>query len=196
MRRRTLHRWLRLYDIAANALNTWSRVRFIPPDQLLRKVCEVCANYNDARRMLETIPVARPVIYSLAGCARGERCVIERTEEGFVTREQETCAANDWLPNRPRWEGRIHPDRLLTTSFAEAAEQSRARREALAGWPGQFAGGGFDWVAPPVLNAFTRLAVAMSPRDGVLHVAGYESANADLPRPVTQVRAIAAAQAV
>jgi hypothetical protein len=36
--------------------------------------------------MLEATPVARPVIYTLAGCRAGERCVIERTEEDFTTR--------------------------------------------------------------------------------------------------------------
>lgn len=195
LQRRTLHRWLRLYDITANALNTWSRVRFIPPDQLLRHVCEVCATYAEARRMLESIPVARPVIFSLVGCSRGERCVIERSEEDFVTREEHTSAANDWFPARSHWEGRIHPNQLLTMSFAEAADRSRARREALAGWSGVLADGSFDWVAPPVLNPFTRLAVAMNPRQGILRVTGYEMADADLPLPVTQVREVAAAQA-
>src|SRR6202023_3101996 len=47
---------------------------------------------------------ARPVIYPLIGCAADERCVIERTETGFVTREEETSAANDWVPCRAGWE--------------------------------------------------------------------------------------------
>ena len=38
------------------------------------------------------------MIYTLVGCAAHERCVIERTETDFLTREQETSAANDWLP--------------------------------------------------------------------------------------------------
>jgi hypothetical protein len=47
------------------------------------------------------------VIYTLIGCAPGERCGIERTENGFVTREEYTSAANDWAPSRPMWEARI-----------------------------------------------------------------------------------------
>lgn len=45
--------------------------------------------------------IARPVIYKLVGCCEGERRVIERTEDGFAGRDQETVAANDWLQSRP-----------------------------------------------------------------------------------------------
>ena len=121
MWRRTESRWLRLFDFAANGIAIWSSVDHMPPDQLLRRTFEVCDDYGAARRMLETTPVARPVIYTLVGCAPGERCVIERTETGFITREAETSAANDWVPARPRWEGRIGTRRFLTSSFAEAA---------------------------------------------------------------------------
>jgi hypothetical protein len=189
--RRTEHRWLRLYDFVANALNIWARVDFMPPDQLLRQAFELCANYGAARRMLESTPVARPVIYTLVGCAPGERCVIERTETEFVTREDNTSAANDWVPSRPGWEGRIGTRRFLTSSVAQAASYSRARREALAGWRGSLSERRFDWVCEPILNPYTRLAVAMSPVCGILRAAGYELAGADLPEPVTQMCEIA-----
>jgi len=185
MRRRTRHPWLRIYDHAANAVHTWARIRHEPPDQLLRRAFEVCDTYRAAKRMLETTPVARPVIYTLIGCGDGERCVIERCEDSFVTREDETSAANDWVPGRPRWEGRVGPRDQLTRTFAEAACQSRARREALSGYGGRMSDGQFDWVAPPVLNPYTRLAVIMNPRAGILRVTGYETGDADLPRPVT-----------
>jgi hypothetical protein len=42
-------------------------------------------------------------------------------------------------------------------------------------------------VREPVLNPYTRLAVAMSPASGTLHVVGYDFAGAALPEPVTQV---------
>jgi len=32
----------------------------------------------------------------------------------------------------------------------------------------------FDWVREPVLNPYTRLAVAMCPAEGVLRVLGYD----------------------
>jgi hypothetical protein len=135
--------------------------------------------------MLEKTPVARPVIYTLIGCALGERCVIERIEEGFVTREENTSAANDWVPSCPRWEARIAAARFLTCSSADAAARCRDRQEALADWCGLLSRRGFDWVKPPVLNPFTRLAVAMSPAAAILRVAGYEMTAAGLPEQVT-----------
>lgn len=190
--RRTRHRWLRLFDIAANAVNTW-RLRHMPPDQLLRQAFETCADYAAARRLLEREPVARPVIYTLAGCAPGQRCVIERTEEGFVTHENETCAANDWTVRRPSWEARIIASRLFTCSAEEAAQRSRARRDALLAFGGRLSQPGFVWMVPPVLNPYTRIATVMCPARGILRVAGYESVAAGaLPEQVTQVREIEA----
>jgi hypothetical protein len=186
--RRTLHPWLRGYDHAANAVHTLAKIRHIPPDQLLRHTFEVCDTYRAARHVLEMTPVARPVIYTLIGCKSDERCVIERCEDSFVTREDETSAANDWVPSRPQWEGRMAAKDLVTKSYADAASQSRARRESLAGWRGLVSAGHFNWVTPPVLNPYTRLAAVMSPRHGILRATGYEVTNADLPRPVTQVR--------
>jgi hypothetical protein len=188
MWRRTRHRWLRPYDYAANALCASAGADRLPPDQLLRRTFEICGDFASARRLLEQTPVARPVIYTLVGCAAGECCVIERTENDFVTREQDTCAANDWVPCRADWEGRIGTRRFLVSSFADAAGYSRARREALAGWRGTQSANGFDWVLEPVLNPYTRLAVAMSPARGILHVVGYDMTDTLLPVPVTQVR--------
>ncbi len=93
------------------------------------------SDYGAARRMLETTPVARPVIFTLVGCAAGESCVIERTETGFRHARRPTPAPpTTGCRTGPRWEGRIGTRRFLTSSFAEAAGYSRARREALAGW--------------------------------------------------------------
>jgi hypothetical protein len=195
MRRRTLHRWLRPYDFAANGLKIWARIDDMPPDQLLRRAFEHCEDFAAARRMLETTPVARPVIYVLVGASVHERCVIERTETGFVSREQDTCAANDWAPSRPGWEGRIGTRRFLVSSFDDATNYSRARREALAQWEVSLTADRFDWVREPVLNPYTRLAVAMSPAAGILRVTGYDVADGALPEPVTQMCEIEAAAA-
>jgi hypothetical protein len=185
MWRRTSHPWLRPYDLALNALQTW-RISFIPPDHLLREVFENARSFGEARRLLESTPVARPVIYTLAGCAPGERCVIERTEQGFKTQEDETGAANDWLRSTPPWEARIRPDLLFRRSYEEAAESSRARRTQLAAWPGAFAPGGFDWVRPPVLNPYTRVAAEMCPATGTLRARGYEKPpEQELAEPAT-----------
>jgi hypothetical protein len=170
--RRTRHPWLRLFDISANAIATWS-LRHIPPDQLLRQVLETCTTFAQARALLETTPIARPVIYTLAGCAPGERCVIERTEEGFSTRTENTGAANDWLEPVEPWEARVGGDLLFNCDYFGARANSRNRREALAAWGGE---GSFAWVVPPVCNPFTRIAAEMCAARGLLRVVGYEQA--------------------
>jgi hypothetical protein len=95
-------------------------------------------------------------------------------------------AANDWLDPREPWEARVGGELALTCSYAEAAERSQARREAIANWSGSIARTPFGWVAPPVLNKFTRLAVEMSPALGTMRVTGYEfAAELGTARPVT-----------
>ena len=191
MRRRTTHRWLRAYDFAANVRNVWRSEDLMPPDQLLRRVFELCQDFAAARHMLETTPVARPAIFVLTGCAPRERCVIERTETAFVTREDDTSAANDWVPCRPGWEGRIGTRRFFTNSYAQAAGYSRARREALDRWDGPCVTARFDWVQEPVLNPYTRLAVVMCPAAAILRAIGYDRAGGPLPEPVTATCEIA-----
>ncbi|HUB65792.1 MAG TPA: hypothetical protein VL996_15315 [Methylocella sp.] len=186
MWRRTRHPWLRFYDLAANAIHTWTNIRHMPPDQLLRQVFEHCESYAAARSLLEVTPVARPVIFTLIGCAPGERCVIERTETAFETREDETSAANDWMPSRPGWEARVSAARFLNCSLAEANARCRERHDALANWRGLLSRDGLDWVKPPVLNPYTRLAITMSPARAVLRVAGYEMTAGNMPEQVTQ----------
>jgi hypothetical protein len=132
--------------------------------------------------------VARPVIYTLAGCRAEERCVIERTEDNFNTRTDNHGAANDWLDSAPFWEGRIGASKVFKATFGDAAQQSRARREGLASWSGSFTRDSFGWVAPPVLNPYTRIAVEMNPARGIIRAVGYELHGGDeLARPVTQV---------
>jgi hypothetical protein len=63
----------------------------------------------------------------------------------------------------------------------------------LAGWSGSLSDLTFGWVRPPVLNPYTRLAVALCPARGILHVLGYDVTGAELPEPVTQVCEIAGA---
>lgn len=192
MWRRTQQPWLRPLDLALNAFKTW-RIRFAPPDHLLRETFETCRSYSEARHRLETTPVARPVIYTLVGCAPGERCIIERTEEGFTTHTQETSAANDWLHPTPHWEARVPAEAVLTRSYGETMDNSRSRREQLAAFAGRLSRGGFDWVTPPVLNPYTRLAVAMCPALGRLRAVGFESEDGiAFAQPVTQICEIGA----
>lgn len=187
MRRRWHSPWLRLVDLAINSVRTLLSVRSIPPDQLLRQVFETCRDYDEARRVLETTPIARPVIYTLAGCRPGETCVIERMENSASTRTHDTVAANDWQKSTPEWEGRISAAKVFVCSFEEAGERSRARSNSLASWSGE-PQGSFGWVVEPVLNPYTRLAAEMCAARGVLRVVGYEVAAGDeLPTAATQM---------
>ena len=113
MWRRTRRPWLRPYDMALNAAQTW-RLRAIPPDHLLREVFERCKTFGEAKQRLEVTPIARPVIYTLVGCNPGERCVIERTQHGFASRDHHTAASNDWLQNGLPWEARVGAEVLFT----------------------------------------------------------------------------------
>lgn len=193
LRRRTRRPWLRPYDLALNALRTWP-IRFRPPDHLLREVFETCRDFGAAKRRLEEVPVARPVIFTLIGCERGERCVIERTEEDFASRTEDTSTANDWLRSTTPWEARVCATLLLKSSPEEATAHSRARREALSSWSQPFARSDFAWVTPPVLNPFTRIAVEMCAASGTLRAVGYEpEPGGTLPRRATQVRELAVA---
>jgi hypothetical protein len=195
MWRRTRRPWLRPYDMALNALAA-RRVHHIPPDHLLRQVFETCKSFAEAKQRLESTPVARPVIFTLVGCRPGERCVIERTQEGGASRDHDTGAANDWLHSQAPWEARVRAEVLLTRSFDEAAANSRRRREHLAAWPGTFAHGDFEWVEPPILNSQTRVAVELCPALGVLRAVGYELvAGKEFPERVTQTCELAAAAA-
>lgn len=191
--RRTRKPWLRPMDIILNAVRTWG-IHACPPDHLLRQVFETRRNFDEAKWLLETTPIARPVIFTLVGCKPCERCVIERTVNGFVTHDENTSAANDWLHSTPPWEARVSSAVMLTRTYEEAAANSRLRRETLAGWQDSIARPGFAWVTPPVLNPFTRIAVEMCPANGVLRVAGYENETAgDMPQQVTLLRELSAA---
>jgi hypothetical protein len=73
---------------------------------------------------------------------------------------------------------------LSDCSSAEAAARCHARRDALVDWCGLLSRSGFDWVKPPVLNPYTRLAVTISPARAILRVAGYEMIDSDGPKQV------------
>ena len=63
-------------------------------------------------------------------------------------------------------------------------------------WHGSFARDSFGWVAPPVLNPYTRIAVEMNPARGIIRAVGYElHAGEEFARPVTQPREFSAERA-
>ena len=110
------------------------------------------------------IPVAAPVIFTLAGTAPEECITIERTE---------TLAAMTDLPAAANhFTGMAAPGRWRPRGYDSAGRLAAIRAAAT---PPEISA-----VTPPILNPLTRLAVRAS-ADGHLAVAGYNAAG-----PVTE----------
>jgi hypothetical protein len=145
-------------DWATNRARVW-RSSALPPAHLLRRVFEAAHTYHQARHMLTTVPLALPVLFILSGARPEDGCVIERTETDAVIHDGAQACANEWRSQHlsGRLRGRDNPERRLLM------EASHGRPTA-----------GFDWVRPPILNRFTRLAVEANAAQGTLRVIGYE----------------------
>ncbi len=166
MRRRNDLSWLLWLDYVLNAVAAFCRHDGVPPEHLLRRAFETCATFDEARHLLESEPVARPVLFMLIGCAAGERAVIERDGQQARTYRTDTIVANAWREDRAGWRPRCCGE-------GPPAENNHRRRAALAAWAGRDAAD-FAWATGPVLNACTRLTVEMQPASGRLAVAGWE----------------------
>lgn len=140
------------------------RSRHLPPAHLLRRVFDQARDFAEAKALLCRTPLALPVIFALVGPGPGEACIIERLEERAFVRdgpaEAPVAAANHWqaagLSGYPRG--------------VESERRSARLAECLPQ-----AAGGLDWLAPPVLNELTRLAMRAEPASGRLWVQGYEA---------------------
>ena len=143
----------------------------------MRHVFESCATFNEAQRLLEATPVARPVLFILVGCREGERVVIERESTFARTYSGDTVMANAWREPSDGWRPRV-------CGVGTPAENNSRRMAALYSWRGRDAGD-FDWATAPVLNAKTRLTVEMCPAAGTLKVAGWEDDGRGSAAPAT-----------
>jgi hypothetical protein len=151
-----LYRGLTLpIDWLINRIEVW-RSDELPPGHLLRQVCETCATYDDARRRLTETPLSLPALFTLAGTAPGEGCVIERTPHAASRRDLPAAVANHWvgLPLRGRPRGVASRQRQALMEAALVAER--------------------PWAVPPIINRDTRLVAAMNPALGSLQLQGWE----------------------
>jgi len=141
------------------------RSRALPPAQLLRRVFETAPDFQAARAMLRDTPIALPAIFTIAGTRPDELCMIERKEDAALLHDGPQAAANHWIGwNQPaRDRGNRSQDR-------------RAAMLSLLNAPS----GPFDWVAPPILNKDTRLAMTANAATEQLSLRGYEG-----EKPVT-----------
>lgn len=146
-------------DWAAGRIAVWRRGG-LPPLHLLRRVFDEARDYREARALLIETPLALPAIFILSGMRAEEGCVIERLEDQAFVREAPAAAANHWL---------------------QAGEPARPRGQASAARHGlmhetQAAEGATDlaWLAPPILNPTTRLAMTAEAASGRLVAQGFE----------------------
>jgi len=146
-------------DWAVNRLNVWRNGR-MPPSLLLRRVFDECASFEAAVRVLTETPLSLPAIYTLAGVEPGHGVVIERLETAAHVHRAPVCVTNHWLTagltGRPRSDhsrGRLDQMRTLMAASADRAA----------------------WLAPPILNHTTRLAVTANAATGELTVQGFEA---------------------
>jgi hypothetical protein len=170
--RRTRGVLLRPLDYVANGLDAWLHVRHAPPAHVLRQVFETAADYATAQSMLAEVPVARPVLFALAGTKPGETCVIERTATTARVIEGRVSLGNDWQSPQPGWEPRFCDGPVATDSRDRCAALAAA-----VSTPGE----PFAWLKPPVLNWATRVALEMCAADATLRVLGYEPTSRKAP---------------
>lgn len=146
-------------DWAANRRRVW-KMPHPTPAHLLRKVAEEARDFEDARLMLSEQPISTPAIFTLAGISADETAVIERSESAARVRSQDAVAANHWC--EPGWRGQSR------------GECSHDRADVMRGTEPRF-DRQFAWLAPPVLNEKTRLAMVADAREGRLLARGYEA---------------------
>jgi hypothetical protein len=152
-----------LGDWAKNRSLVWRRTA-LPPAHLLRHVFETCATFAEAKQALAETPLALPVLFILAGTGPDEACVIERIEDQAVVHHDGGVAGNGWRG----------PDAFAGCAWSTRGYESDERVRCLGAVCGQPLDDGFAWLAPPVLNPDTRLAVRANAAAGTLAVLGIE----------------------
>ena len=150
------------FDWAANRHRVWT-MPHPTPAHLLRRVFDEARSFDEARRLLETEPVSTPAIFSLAGLKPNELAVIERTETDARVHSGSHVAANHWQAHD--WQGH---ERGVDSS-GRACRMHRIAAEFDAAFP---------WLAPPILNAATRIVMVADASTGRLVARGFEAMQA------------------
>ncbi len=132
---------------------------------VLRQAFDEAPDFEAAKHLLMTAPIAAPAIYSLAGIAPDETCVIERTETQARVFDGTAVAANHWQPEPTGnydWRGRSRGIDSKGRAAQMAAMDARLSPD-------------FSWLDWPVLNPNTRLVMVADAREGRLVARGYEA---------------------
>lgn len=149
-------------DWLAGKLGAFGR-HGLPPVLALRHVFERAGGFVEAKRLLTTLPVCAPALFSIVGQEPGEGVLIERAPGRAVVHEGLPAAANHWLtPDLP---GR-------SWSVATGERLAAIRSHRASGLSGDAP---FVWLRPPILNPTTRLALEAVPAHGHLIAQGWEA---------------------
>jgi len=164
-------------DYTRNLVRTMVCERGMPPLHLLRHVFEIATSFSQALKLLKTVEIARPVLFTLIGCDPDEIAVVERRERDATVHLGPGSVANDWREPSRGWEPRpcALEDRRLDSVIRCAAIEQAVTASSHS----------FSWVTPPVRNWNTRLAVEMNPSEGWIGVLGFEPCSAVDAAPVT-----------
>ena len=139
----------------------------LPPCHLLREVFETCRDYAEAQNLLTTAPICLPALFILAGVRPGEGCIIERTEEAAAIVDAPAAIANGWLTpafGRGWARGYDSPTRQCLLAACQAGPCDD-----------------LEWLQPPIINPYTRLAAVLDAATGSLTLQGWERSS-----PATQ----------
>jgi hypothetical protein len=145
-------------DWATNRRRVW-QMPYPTPAHLLRKVAEEAKSFTEARRTLAEQPISTPAIFTLAGTEANETAVIERKEREARVHNGVRVAANHWEAGD--WSGHSR------------GEKSTDRAQMMSGVETTF-DEAFDWLAPPILNDNTRLAMIADAKEGHMIAQGFE----------------------
>jgi hypothetical protein len=163
---RAKHRLGRIGSWALSRWQVWRNGR-VPPAQLLRRVFDTSATFEDAVRMLTETPISQPAIFTLASAEPARGVVIERLEATTKVHPAPVCVTNRWLAH-----GLI--GRARSVHGRDPFDMMRGRMAASAG--------GIAWLATPMRGSATRLAVTANAATGEVTVQGFEGG-----APVTSV---------
>jgi hypothetical protein len=183
-------RWI---DEAAGRVRMLRSKAAIPAAHLLRRVFEEARDYGEARQMLidERQRLAMPALFTLAGIAPREACVVEAI--GPQRRVHDAAAgdgftigiANDWLSGDLPGMPRAHA--LERSATVGPRENNRLRRSTVCALQqGAFAGAA-DLV-PPVINSHTVMVVSANAASGEMMVEALDplAGAGPLPRVVAR----------
>jgi hypothetical protein len=168
----------------------------VPGTHLLRSTFERAPDYASALAMLadETVTLAVPTLFTLAGTEPGEGCVIEafgqkrRVHRSADAESGALGVANQWLS--PDLHGKARNHAVGTGATTSATENNRIRRAAVTRLQSQEFRGALD-LAEPVLNSHTVMVVVANARRGEMQIEGLEVPAASIIPRVVARRSIA-----